>query len=123
MVDCTHLLKNKIAQQAYLNLLPFSNKYLFSLQDKYNHLRQYLLIITQWKKPIGNFIQQDGFIIKLPKSNEEIGISVKFSLISNPPKFQVESSLQRIVGMKKGTRIAILDAFWQYVKDNKLQDI
>lgn len=25
--------------------------------------------------------------------------------------------------MKKGTRIAILDAFWQYVKENKLQDI
>jgi chromatin remodeling complex protein RSC6 len=27
------------------------------------------------------------------------------------------------VGIKKGTRIAILDAFWQYVKENKLQDI
>jgi len=25
--------------------------------------------------------------------------------------------------MKKGTRIAILDAFWHYVKENKLQDI
>lgn len=48
---------------------------------------------------------------------------IKFSLISNPPKFQVESSLQKIVGMKKGTRIQILDAFWEYVKDNKLQDI
>lgn len=25
--------------------------------------------------------------------------------------------------MKKDTRVAILDAFWQYVKENKLQDI
>jgi chromatin remodeling complex protein RSC6 len=59
----------------------------------------------------------------LPKSNEESAICIKFSLISNPPKFQVDSSLQRIVGMKKGTRIAILDAFWQYIKENKLQDV
>lgn len=77
----------------------------------------------QWKKPTGTYNEQDGMIIKLPKSTEETTIAIKFSLINNPPKFQVESSLQRIVGIKKGTRIAILDAFWHYVKENKLQDI
>ena len=68
-------------------------------------------------------MEQDGIQLRLPKTSEESTIIVKFTLISNPPKFQVETSLQRIVGMKKGTRLEILDAFWQYIKENKLQDI
>ena len=44
-------------------------------------------------------------------------------MISNPPKFNVESSLQKIVGLKRGTRIEVLEAFWEYVKNEKLQDI
>lgn len=55
-------------------------------------------------------------VIRLPKSTDDQPIVIKLSLINNPPKYQVESSLQRIVGMKKGTRVAILDAFWHYVK-------
>lgn len=68
-------------------------------------------------------MEQDGIQLHLPKTREENSIAVKFTLINNPPKFQVESTLQRIVRMKKGTRIEILDAFWHYVKEHKLQDI
>ena len=42
--------------------------------------------------------------------------------ISNPPKYQIDPGLQQIVGMKKGTRVGVLEAFWAYVKKMKLQD-
>lgn len=35
----------------------------------------------------------------------------------------MDSTLEKIVGMKYGTRVEILDAFWLYIKTKKLQDV
>jgi chromatin remodeling complex protein RSC6 len=53
----------------------------------------------------------------------EDGLSAHLTFIANPPKFEVDPLLERIVGMKTGTRVEVLDAFWLYVKSKKLQDM
>lgn len=45
------------------------------------------------------------------------------TLICNPPKYEVDPALEKIVGIRTGTRLEVLDAFWLYVKAKKLQDI
>jgi chromatin remodeling complex protein RSC6 len=50
-------------------------------------------------------------------------ISIHLTLISNPPKFEVDPLLEKIVGMRTGTRVEVLDAFWLYIKTKKLQDV
>jgi chromatin remodeling complex protein RSC6 len=37
-------------------------------------------------------------------------------MLNNPPKFKIDPYLQKIVKMENGTRIAILEAIWQYIK-------
>jgi chromatin remodeling complex protein RSC6 len=61
-------------------------------------------------------------IIKLP-NNLEDPLLVQLTLISNPPRFAVDPLLEKIVGMRAGTRVEILDALWLYIKVKKLQDV
>lgn len=76
----------------------------------------------QWKKPTSNFQERDGLVVRLPNTPDE-GLSVHLTLISNPPRFEVDPLLERIVGLRTGTRVEVLDAFWLYVKAKKLQDV
>lgn len=57
----------------------------------------------------------------MPANTEEI--SIFLTLIYNPPKFEVDPQLERIVGISRGTRVEVLEAFWLYVKTKKLQDM
>lgn len=56
-------------------------------------------------------------------NNIDEGLTVYLSLISNPPKFEIDPLLEKIVGIRTGTRVEVLDAFWLYVKLKKLQDV
>ena len=80
------------------------------------------MLFTKWKKPTSNFTEKDGLIIKLPNKLDD-GVSIHLTQISNPPKFSVDPLLEKVVGMKSGTRVDILDALWFYIKVNKLQDV
>jgi hypothetical protein len=58
----------------------------------------------QWKKPTAAFMDKDGAVIKLPNIADD-SLIIYLTLISNPPKFAVDSTLEKIVGMKTGTRV------------------
>ena len=79
-------------------------------------------LLFQWKKPTSNFTEKDGLAIKLPNNSEDT-LSIFLTLISNPPKYEVDPLLEKIVGIRTGTRVEVLDAFWLYVKSKKLQDV
>jgi chromatin remodeling complex protein RSC6 len=38
-------------------------------------------------------------------------------------RYEVDENLRKIVNMKRGTRVEVLEAFWEYVKLRKLQDM
>lgn len=66
-------------------------------------------------------IERDGFILNL-NSNERTNLDITMVLLSDLPKFKIDPYLQKIVKMESGTRVAILEALWQYIKIHKLQD-
>lgn len=39
-----------------------------------------------------------------------------------PPQFKLDPRLARLLGIHTQTRSAIIQALWQYIKTNKLQD-
>jgi hypothetical protein len=49
-------------------------------------------------------MDKDGVVIKLPNIADD-SLTIYLTLISNPPKFAVDSTLEKIVGMKTGTRV------------------
>lgn len=65
--------------------------------------------------------ERDGFILNLT-SNERTNLDITMVLLSDTPKFKIDPYLQKIVKMETGTRVAILEALWQYIKIHKLQD-
>lgn len=50
-------------------------------------------------------------------------MTLQLTLISNPPRYDIDPALEKVVGLSTGTRPQVLDAFWLYVKAKKLQDI
>lgn len=44
------------------------------------------------------------------------------SLCPQPPQFKLDPRLARLLGIHTQTRSAIIQALWQYIKTNKLQD-
>lgn len=52
-------------------------------------------------------------------------LSVTISLlltVLQPPQFKLDPRLARLLGIHTQTRSAIIQALWQYIKTNKLQD-
>lgn len=50
-----------------------------------------------------------------------IAISLLF-ILWQPPQFKLDPRLARLLGIHTQTRSAIIQALWQYIKTNKLQD-
>lgn len=42
--------------------------------------------------------------------------------VTQPPQFKLDPRLARLLGIHTQTRSCIIQALWQYVKTNKLQD-
>uniref|UniRef100_A0ABM5GM35 SWI/SNF-related matrix-associated actin-dependent regulator of chromatin subfamily D member 3 isoform X2 n=2 Tax=Pogona vitticeps TaxID=103695 RepID=A0ABM5GM35_9SAUR len=48
--------------------------------------------------------------------------STTLAFTANPPQFKLDPRLARLLGIHTQTRSAIIQALWQYIKTNKLQD-
>lgn len=69
--------------------------------------------------------ETDGFQVKrsvIPGNYKEVKCSIFLMLDYQPPKYKLAAPLARILGIHTQTRPVIINAIWQYIKKNKLQD-
>lgn len=61
--------------------------------------------------------------IKLPSPHSSpLPCPVLTATFSQPPQFKLDPRLARLLGLHTQSRSAIVQALWQYVKTNRLQD-
>ncbi|KAJ8389185.1 hypothetical protein AAFF_G00122050 [Aldrovandia affinis] len=65
--------------------------------------------------------ETDGFQVKRP-GDVSVRCTLLLMLDYQPPQFKLDPRLARLLGIHTQTRSAIIQALWQYVKTNKLQD-
>ncbi|XP_028831173.1 SWI/SNF-related matrix-associated actin-dependent regulator of chromatin subfamily D member 3 isoform X2 [Denticeps clupeoides] len=65
--------------------------------------------------------ETDGFQVKRP-GEVDVHCTLLLKLDHQPPQFKLDPRLARLLGIHTQTRSCIIQALWQYVKSNKLQD-
>lgn len=65
--------------------------------------------------------ETDGFQVKRP-GDKRVKCTIHLQLDHQPPNFKLDKRLGRILGIHTATRAVIVNALWQYVKVNGLQD-
>ncbi|KAI2662504.1 SWI/SNF-related matrix-associated actin-dependent regulator of chromatin subfamily D member 3 [Labeo rohita] len=65
--------------------------------------------------------ETDGFQVKRP-GDVNVRCTLLLMLDYQPPQFKLDPRLARLLGIHTQTRSSIIQALWQYVKTNKLQD-
>ena len=65
--------------------------------------------------------ETDGFQVKR-QGDKNVRCTMLFMLNYLPPQFKLDSKLARLLGIHTQTRPMIIQALWQYIKTNKLQD-
>ncbi|XP_072324708.1 SWI/SNF-related matrix-associated actin-dependent regulator of chromatin subfamily D member 3-like [Scyliorhinus torazame] len=65
--------------------------------------------------------ETDGFQVKRP-GDVSVRCTLLLMLDYQPPQFKLDPRLARLLGIHTQTRSAIVQALWQYIKTNKLQD-
>ncbi|XP_012963938.3 SWI/SNF-related matrix-associated actin-dependent regulator of chromatin subfamily D member 3 isoform X1 [Anas platyrhynchos] len=65
--------------------------------------------------------ETDGFQVKRP-GDVSVRCTLLLMLDYQPPQFKLDPRLARLLGIHTQTRSAIIQALWQYIKTNKLQD-
>ncbi|RXM99836.1 SWI/SNF-related matrix-associated actin-dependent regulator of chromatin subfamily D member 3 [Acipenser ruthenus] len=65
--------------------------------------------------------ETDGFQVKRP-GDVSVRCTLLLMLDYQPPQFKLDPRLARLLGIHTQTRSVIIQALWQYVKTNKLQD-
>uniref|UniRef100_A0A8C9S1W8 SWI/SNF related BAF chromatin remodeling complex subunit D3 n=1 Tax=Scleropages formosus TaxID=113540 RepID=A0A8C9S1W8_SCLFO len=65
--------------------------------------------------------ETDGFQVKRP-GDVSVRCTLLLMLDYQPPQFKLDPRLARLLGIHTQSRSAIIQALWQYVKTNKLQD-
>uniref|UniRef100_A0A8C7K8W8 SWI/SNF related BAF chromatin remodeling complex subunit D3 n=1 Tax=Oncorhynchus kisutch TaxID=8019 RepID=A0A8C7K8W8_ONCKI len=65
--------------------------------------------------------ETDGFQVKRP-GDVSVRCTLLLMLDYQPPQFKLDPRLARLLGIHTQTRSCIIQALWQYVKTNKLQD-
>ncbi|XP_055490221.1 SWI/SNF-related matrix-associated actin-dependent regulator of chromatin subfamily D member 3-like isoform X3 [Leucoraja erinacea] len=65
--------------------------------------------------------ETDGFQVKRP-GDVSVRCTLLLMLDYQPPQFKLDPRLARLLGLHTQTRSAIVQALWQYIKTNKLQD-
>jgi len=67
--------------------------------------------------------ETDGFQVKRPVvGDKEVKCTIFLMLDYQPPQFKLDERLARVLGIHTQTRPVIVNALWQYVKNNSLQD-
>ncbi|TBU28428.1 SWI/SNF complex 60 kDa subunit [Dichomitus squalens] len=76
--------------------------------------------IVEW---IGgpNQPQLDGFTIRR-KGDAPVKIRIVLHLEQQPEQYKVQPELANIIGVKEESRIGVVQALWNYIKQNNLQD-
>uniref|UniRef100_A0A8C5QV25 DM2 domain-containing protein n=1 Tax=Leptobrachium leishanense TaxID=445787 RepID=A0A8C5QV25_9ANUR len=65
--------------------------------------------------------ETDGFQVKRP-GDVSVRCTLLLMLDYQPPQFKLDPRLARLLGIHTQTRAVIIQALWQYIKSNKLQD-
>ncbi|XP_030047683.1 SWI/SNF-related matrix-associated actin-dependent regulator of chromatin subfamily D member 3 isoform X2 [Microcaecilia unicolor] len=65
--------------------------------------------------------ETDGFQVKRP-GDVSVRCTLLLMLDYQPPQFKLDPRLARLLGIHTQTRSSIIQALWQYIKTNKLQD-
>lgn len=76
--------------------------------------------IIEWHKQPGA-AECDGFEIKR-QGDTDTPCKIFIHLANNPEKFKLAPELSRLLDIHTDTKANIINALWQYIKMNKLQD-
>ncbi|XP_057199063.1 SWI/SNF-related matrix-associated actin-dependent regulator of chromatin subfamily D member 3b isoform X1 [Triplophysa rosa] len=76
--------------------------------------------LVEWHRT-QNTQETDGFQVKRP-GDVSVRCTLLLMLDYQPPQFKLDPRLARLLGIHTQTRSSIIQALWQYVKTNKLQD-
>ncbi|XP_077480461.1 SWI/SNF-related matrix-associated actin-dependent regulator of chromatin subfamily D member 3b isoform X2 [Stigmatopora argus] len=76
--------------------------------------------LVEWHRT-GTTQETDGFQVKRP-GDVSVRCTLLLMLDYQPPQFKLDPRLARLLGIHTQTRSCIIQALWQYVKSNKLQD-
>ncbi|XP_062849059.1 SWI/SNF-related matrix-associated actin-dependent regulator of chromatin subfamily D member 3 isoform X3 [Trichomycterus rosablanca] len=76
--------------------------------------------LVEWHRT-GTTQETDGFQVKRP-GDVNVRCTLLLMLDYQPPQFKLDPRLARLLGIHTQTRSCIIQALWQYVKTNKLQD-
>ncbi|KAM9552272.1 SWI/SNF-related matrix-associated actin-dependent regulator of chromatin subfamily D member 3 isoform 10-T10 [Salvelinus alpinus] len=78
------------------------------------------LLVESWHRT-PTTQETDGFQVKRP-GDVSVRCTLLLMLDYQPPQFKLDPRLARLLGIHTQTRSCIIQALWQYVKTNKLQD-
>lgn len=76
--------------------------------------------LVEWHRSV-NTSETDGFQVKRP-GDRNVRCTILFMLDYQPMQYKLDPRLGRLLGIYTNTRPVIIQAFWQYVKKNRLQD-
>ncbi|PIL26284.1 hypothetical protein GSI_12040 [Ganoderma sinense ZZ0214-1] len=76
--------------------------------------------IVEWIRG-ANQPQLDGFTIRR-KGDAPVKIRIVIHLEQQPEQYKVQPELGNILGIKEDSRIGVIQALWNYIKQNNLQD-
>ncbi|KIM55127.1 hypothetical protein SCLCIDRAFT_30560 [Scleroderma citrinum Foug A] len=77
--------------------------------------------IIEWPRAQGSQPALDGFTIRRT-GDQPTRIRVLIHLEQNPEQYKVSPELGYVLGIKEDSRIGVIQALWNYIKINGLQD-
>uniref|UniRef100_A0A4W4G4A1 DM2 domain-containing protein n=1 Tax=Electrophorus electricus TaxID=8005 RepID=A0A4W4G4A1_ELEEL len=80
----------------------------------------FCLLYKQWHRT-PTTQETDGFQVKRP-GDVNVRCTLLLMLDYQPPQFKLDPRLARVLGIHTHARSCIIQALWQYIKTNKLQD-
>ncbi|KAG9509705.1 Brahma-associated protein of 60 kDa, partial [Fragariocoptes setiger] len=76
--------------------------------------------LVEWHRT-ATTTETDGFQVKRP-GDKDVKCTILLLLDHQPHQFKLDPRLARLLGKQTDTRPAVINALWQYIKSNKLQD-
>lgn len=77
--------------------------------------------LVEWHRSASTSNETDGFQVKRP-GDRPVKCTILMQLEHQASQFKLDARLARLLGKQVGTRPAVVNALWQYIKNHKLQD-
>lgn len=77
--------------------------------------------LVEWHRPASAPNETDGFQVKRP-GDKPVKCIILMQLEHQTNQFKLDARLARLLGRQIGSRPAVINALWQYIKTHKLQD-